>query len=133
MSSAACAAHSSSGWEKMLKTTTAVGAFNVADETYRAEPPRGHERIASGGAMTTAFVVPAVLEMRQAHPELRPAIVSAGPAALPELLLRGAISKILSEEAADTMAASMAEFSNSTINIRSRTPSQMWRSSQLAG
>lgn len=34
-----------------LKASTAVGAHSLTDQTYRAEPPRGFDRLANGGAV----------------------------------------------------------------------------------
>ncbi len=41
-------------FREVLRTTTAVGAANVADPTFRGAPPAGYERIASGGAIQGA-------------------------------------------------------------------------------
>ncbi len=39
----------------LLRASTAAAAINVSDETYRAEPPRGYDRIATGGALRGAW------------------------------------------------------------------------------
>lgn len=38
-------------FREYLRKTTAVTAYNLADPTYREEPPRGFDRSASGGAL----------------------------------------------------------------------------------
>jgi len=44
-------------FREVLRITSAVGAANVADPTFRGQPPSGYERIANGGAIqgTTLF------------------------------------------------------------------------------
>lgn len=44
-------------FREVLRITSAVGATNVADPTYRGTPPSGYERIATGGGLqgTTLF------------------------------------------------------------------------------
>lgn len=49
-------------FREVLKATTAVSAYNIADETFRAEPPRGYERLANGGSVQGAtYLNPRVL------------------------------------------------------------------------
>ncbi|MCB9787593.1 MAG: hypothetical protein H6744_13005, partial [Deltaproteobacteria bacterium] len=40
-----------------LRKTSAVTAYNLADETYRIEPARGFDRVATGGSITGATYI----------------------------------------------------------------------------
>ncbi len=40
-----------------MRRHTAIAAFNIADDTYRAVPPRGYERAATGGVVNGAIYV----------------------------------------------------------------------------
>ncbi len=44
-------------FREVLRTATAVTAYNVADPAYRGAPPRGFDRIATGGAVRGATYV----------------------------------------------------------------------------
>ena len=44
-------------FREALRKSTAVAAWNIADPTYRASPPRGFERAATGGAVRGAVYV----------------------------------------------------------------------------
>lgn len=44
-------------FRESLRKASAVSAFNVADPSFRASPPRGHEKIATAGALRGAIYV----------------------------------------------------------------------------
>jgi len=57
----------------------------------RSERLRGALEVASAGAITTAYVVPALLALREQHADLVPRISSCDPVTSPGRLLRGEI------------------------------------------
>ncbi len=61
-------------FHEALRTHTAITAHNVADETFRGEPPRGYDALASGGAVRNAVY----LNPRFAWTPLRGATLYAG-------------------------------------------------------
>jgi DNA-binding transcriptional LysR family regulator len=58
---------------------------------------RGPLVVASGGAATTVFVAPALVQMRHEHPRLEPTIATRNPASVPQDLLRGSLDVAFQE------------------------------------
>ena len=54
-------------FSEATRAASAIDAYNVTDETYRAEPPRGFDRLASGGAIRNAIYLNPRVAARPIH------------------------------------------------------------------